>query len=108
MSAPPLPAHEKGSPALNGEKAGAHTADSDRQPSLNAPEPAASSRRPLLDRLHLPTWVVTNLRSSRSRKVWLRCWVASFAAYIILLPNASLRELGNACVLSLQYGHPCS
>ncbi|GJE92380.1 fusaric acid resistance protein-like domain containing protein [Phanerochaete sordida] len=101
MSAPPPPAHEKGSPQLNGEKAAGRTSDSVRQPSLSAPEPAATSKQPLLDRLHLPAWVVTNLRSPRSRKVWLRCWVASFAAYVILLPNASLRELGNAAFFTI-------
>lgn len=46
----------------------------------------------------LPPWVTTNLLSSRSRKTWLRCWLASWVCYVIILPNASLKVLGNACV----------
>lgn len=97
MSTPAQPAIEKGSPAIHGEKSGeqASSGGAHDQSSLNAP---ASAEKPWLDRLHLPTWAVTNLRSPRSRKIWLRCWIASWVAYVILLPNASLRELGNAYV----------
>lgn len=58
-----------------------------------------ANKSTLLDNL-LPLWAISNLRSSRSRKIWLRCWVASWVCYLIILPNASLKVLGNAYVLS--------
>lgn len=59
--------------------------------------PAPSQpKRTLLDRF--PTWVSTNIRSKQSRKLLLRCWLASWAAFVIMLPNTMLRTLGNACV----------
>lgn len=51
----------------------------------------------LLDKL--PPWISNNLRSKRQWKMLVRCWVATWAAFILLLPNNSLQVLGNAYVL---------
>src|ERR1700722_17967165 len=75
----------KSSPS-NGEKSAQACAES-----KNAPP--TSSR--------LPDWVLINLRSPRSLKLLLRCWMASWASYIIILPRRSLTELGARCVFSL-------
>jgi hypothetical protein len=59
--------------------------------------PAPSQpERSFLDRF--PPWVSTNIRSKQSRKLLLRCWLASWAAFVIMLPNTTLRTMGNACV----------
>ncbi|KAF8880565.1 hypothetical protein BD779DRAFT_1548971 [Infundibulicybe gibba] len=39
---------------------------------------------------------IQNLRSKKSWKVMLRCWVACWGSFLILLPNASLRTMGTA------------
>lgn len=44
----------------------------------------------------LPLWMANNLRSKKSWKVLLRCWVASWACFVIMLPIKSLKVLGNA------------
>ncbi|KAF9074230.1 hypothetical protein BDP27DRAFT_1317519 [Rhodocollybia butyracea] len=49
----------------------------------------------------LPPWISTNLRKSRSLKVWFRCWLASWVAFLILLPNASSNTLGTAGFFAL-------
>lgn len=38
----------------------------------------------------------------------IRCWVASWAAFILLLPHASLRTLGNTYVDCLSLRGTCS
>lgn len=43
----------------------------------------------------LPPWVSTNLRSRRSWKLVVRCWAASWICFVILLPEKSLKTLGN-------------
>lgn len=63
------------------------------------PEAAAApagTKKSILDRL--PPWISTNLRSPNSWKVFLRCWLASWIAFLLLLPNASLQVLGNTYV----------
>lgn len=45
----------------------------------------------------LPVWVAGPLQSPRAWKVLVRCWVATLASFIILLPNASLRTIGVTC-----------
>ncbi|KAI9465778.1 hypothetical protein BJY52DRAFT_1376562 [Lactarius psammicola] len=60
------------------------------------PVPPSQPARSLLDRF--PPWVATNIRSKQSRKILLRCWLGSWAAFVIMLPNASLKTMGNACV----------
>ncbi|KAF9261644.1 hypothetical protein L218DRAFT_961130 [Marasmius fiardii PR-910] len=47
-------------------------------------------------RNHLPPWITTNCTSPRSLKVFLRCWLASWVGFIIILPNASLQTLGTS------------
>ncbi|THH07358.1 hypothetical protein EW145_g3442 [Phellinidium pouzarii] len=44
----------------------------------------------------LPPWAAQNLRSKRSWKTLARCWLASWAAFVIILPEKSLKTLGNA------------
>ncbi|EKM50877.1 uncharacterized protein PHACADRAFT_151282 [Phanerochaete carnosa HHB-10118-sp] len=99
MSPPAQSANEKGSPQMHDEKADEHTLSNRPHVPLSSAAPT-STKKPLLDRLHLPDWVITNLRSSRSRRVWLRCWTVSWVAYVILLPNASLKELGNVAIFA--------
>ncbi|KAJ4488072.1 hypothetical protein J3R30DRAFT_3433086 [Lentinula aciculospora] len=45
---------------------------------------------------HLPLWVSSNLTKPRSLKTLLRCWLASWVGFIIILPDASLNVLGSA------------
>ncbi|KAI0339296.1 hypothetical protein BDW22DRAFT_1409168 [Trametopsis cervina] len=80
-----------GSPTLNNEKTGSVKVE--QGPTQTKPKTG------FLDKL--PPWITTNLKSRRSQKTWLRCWIASWAAYILLLPNASLRVLGNAAFFGL-------
>lgn len=46
----------------------------------------------------LPDWFWTNVRSRASLKKLARAWVAAWATVILMLPNASLRTMGNTCV----------
>jgi hypothetical protein len=46
----------------------------------------------------LPPWVSTNLRSPNSWKLLARCWLGSWAAFLLLIPHASLNILGNTYV----------
>ncbi|KAM5537128.1 hypothetical protein V8D89_009274 [Ganoderma adspersum] len=43
----------------------------------------------------LPPWIANNLRSKKSWKVLFRCWLASWACFVIMLPMKSLEQLGN-------------
>ncbi|KAJ7463697.1 hypothetical protein FB451DRAFT_1352935 [Mycena latifolia] len=49
----------------------------------------------------LPEWVSGPLQSPRSWKVLLRCWIAVFASFVLLLPNASLRTVGTTSFFAL-------
>ncbi|KAJ7619849.1 hypothetical protein DFH06DRAFT_1235163 [Mycena polygramma] len=42
----------------------------------------------------LPLWVSGPLRSPKAWKVMLRCWIAVFASFVLILPDASLRTVG--------------
>ena len=44
----------------------------------------------------LPPWITDNLNNKRTWKTVLRCTVSTFAAFILLLPDKSLRTLGNS------------
>ncbi|KAI8970891.1 hypothetical protein BD414DRAFT_501521 [Trametes punicea] len=59
-----------------------------------SPPPASS----FWDRL--PPWLSKNLRSWKSWKLVLRCWVASWVSFVIMLPNKSLATLGNTAFFS--------
>ncbi|KAJ3778200.1 hypothetical protein FB446DRAFT_714691 [Lentinula raphanica] len=50
---------------------------------------------------HLPPWVSSNLTKPRSLKTLLRCWLASWVGFIIILPDASLNVLGSAGFFAL-------
>lgn len=58
---------------------------------------AARATRPTIIE-SLPIWVSKNLRSKRSMKLLIRCWLVSWAALILLLPHKSLNTLGNTYV----------
>ncbi|KAI0041578.1 hypothetical protein FA95DRAFT_677065 [Auriscalpium vulgare] len=45
---------------------------------------------------YIPPWIANNIRSPKSRKVLFRCWLASWAAYILILPHNTLKVMGNA------------
>ncbi|KAG8931810.1 hypothetical protein FRC02_002104 [Tulasnella sp. 418] len=44
----------------------------------------------------IPPWITRNLANTKSWKLLVRCWVASWATVVLLLPNRSLHALGNA------------
>ncbi|KAJ7186248.1 hypothetical protein B0H12DRAFT_1173827 [Mycena haematopus] len=60
---------------------------------------ATPSRAPFLN--FLPPWVADPLKSPRAWKVLLRCWIAVFASFVILLPNASLRTVGTTSFFAI-------
>ncbi|KAI0087246.1 hypothetical protein BDY19DRAFT_986266 [Irpex rosettiformis] len=74
---------------------------------VEKPSPAAAAtqeetkKTSIFDRLELPPWVLANLKSRRSQKIWLRCWVASWVAFLIMLPHPSLNILGNAAFFGI-------
>ncbi|CCM03466.1 uncharacterized protein FIBRA_05599 [Fibroporia radiculosa] len=49
----------------------------------------------------LPPWVSSNLRARKSWRMLLRCWFASWVSFVIMLPDASLRTLGNTAFFAL-------
>ncbi|KAF8206811.1 hypothetical protein K438DRAFT_1816457 [Mycena galopus ATCC 62051] len=49
----------------------------------------------------LPLWVAGPLKSPKAWKVLLRCWIAVFASFVILLPNASLRTVGTTSFFAI-------
>jgi len=75
---------------------------SEEQRSPNTPQLASLPAAPpqpekrFLD--HFPSWVATNIRSTQSLKVLFRCWLACWVAFILILPNKTLKTMGNACV----------
>ncbi|KAJ7160023.1 hypothetical protein C8R43DRAFT_1064102 [Mycena crocata] len=69
--------------------------ESQQQPGKKSEQPAHG----LLTRL--PPWVTEPLKSPRAWKVFLRSWVAVFASFVILLPNASLRVVGTTSFFSI-------
>ena len=54
----------------------------------------------LMDKLkaYLPPWVTAALTNPRAWKTLARCWLASWATFLLLLPHNSLKALGNAYV----------
>ncbi|KAF8831393.1 hypothetical protein HHX47_DHR1000519 [Lentinula edodes] len=68
---------------------------------LTGTEAASSGVSEPQSKLHvflatLPLWVSSNLTKPRSLKTLLRCWLASWVGFIIILPDASLNVLGTA------------
>ncbi|EED82525.1 predicted protein [Postia placenta Mad-698-R] len=49
----------------------------------------------------LPLWISANLRAKKSWKMLARCWLASWIAFVVLLPEKSVRTLGNAAFFAL-------
>ncbi|THU86398.1 hypothetical protein K435DRAFT_822159 [Dendrothele bispora CBS 962.96] len=50
---------------------------------------------------HIPPWILTNLKSPRSRKTWLRCWLAAWVGFVILLPHRTLNTLGASAFFTM-------
>ncbi|EPQ51266.1 hypothetical protein GLOTRDRAFT_66016 [Gloeophyllum trabeum ATCC 11539] len=48
-----------------------------------------------------PAWITQNVRSPKSLKLLFRCWLASWLAFVLLLPDKSLQTLGNAAFFSV-------
>ncbi|KIM71841.1 hypothetical protein PILCRDRAFT_93686 [Piloderma croceum F 1598] len=71
-------------------------AQEEKQPDTNTTSPPKKS---LLD--SLPPWASTNLRSANSWKLLARCWLASWAAFVLLMPQASLNILGNTAFFTV-------
>ncbi|KAJ7054138.1 hypothetical protein C8F01DRAFT_1164075 [Mycena amicta] len=65
------------------------------------PNASPSARKTPGMRFSLPEWITRPLKSWRAWKVLLRSWIAVLAAFVVLLPNASLRTLGTASFFSL-------
>ncbi|KAF7369614.1 hypothetical protein MVEN_00292200 [Mycena venus] len=61
----------------------------------------AAPTTPTTSRSFLPLWVSGPLKSPRAWKVLLRCWIAVFASFVILLPNASLRTVGTTSFFAI-------
>ncbi|KAJ6506182.1 hypothetical protein C8R47DRAFT_1037328 [Mycena vitilis] len=49
----------------------------------------------------LPLWVSGPLRSPKAWKVMLRCWIAVFASFVLILPDASLRTVGTTSFFAI-------
>ncbi|KAJ6610792.1 hypothetical protein B0H10DRAFT_2059028 [Mycena sp. CBHHK59/15] len=64
------------------------------------PSPAAE-KTPHSFLSFLPTWVSVPLQSPKAGKMLFRCWIASCASFIILLPNASLRTVGTTSFFAI-------
>ncbi|KAK7062721.1 hypothetical protein VNI00_000209 [Paramarasmius palmivorus] len=79
--------HTSGSPSSDSETKG------------EEPNTAGASTRQ--GGFQLPPWLLTNLKSPRSLKVFFRCWLASWVSFVIILPNASLRALGTSAFFSI-------
>lgn len=65
----------------------------------STPKPDASKGGPGLSK-YVPSWVAANVKNPASWKIIFRCWLASWAAFILLLPTRNLTLLGNAYVYS--------
>lgn len=52
-----------------------------------------------------PSWIKDNITSARSLRILARCWVATWANFLLMIPGPSLRVLGQAaffgCMLTL-------
>lgn len=60
-------------------------------------KPDASKGGPGLSK-YVPPWVAANVNNPASWKIIFRCWLASWAAFILILPTKNLNVLGNAYV----------
>ncbi|KAI0764943.1 hypothetical protein C8Q74DRAFT_1430417 [Fomes fomentarius] len=75
--------------------------------SEKAPNGASAGPPPTLDKNtaslwdKLPPWISSNSRSWKSWKVLLRCWVAAWVCFVIMLPDRSLATLGNTAFFAL-------
>ncbi|KAF7972398.1 hypothetical protein HWV62_18046 [Athelia sp. TMB] len=67
-----------------------HLASEDEQP---------AKKKSLIDKL--PGWVGFHLRNPGSWKVLFRCWLGSWIAVVILIPQASLNVLGNTAFFTI-------
>ncbi|KAG8773968.1 hypothetical protein FRC12_002211 [Ceratobasidium sp. 428] len=62
------------------------------EPGPKPPEPEMSPKA----KSFIPEWVTKAASRKRSWKLLARCWVASWVCFILILPNKSLKAMGNA------------
>lgn len=78
------------------------------EPTTRSPETrdtGRASRAPSLmhtvwDFIRPQPWVINNLRQRKSQQLLFRSWLPACGVIIMILPNASLRTIGNLCVES--------
>ncbi|KZP19305.1 hypothetical protein FIBSPDRAFT_1045659 [Athelia psychrophila] len=70
----------------------------EKKPTANPPE-ARPPKQSLIDRL--PGWAALHLRNPGSWKLLAKCWLGSWAAVVVLLPQASLDVLGNTAFFTI-------
>ncbi len=63
-----------------------------------SPSPPKGFVHVVLDFIHLPPWVINNIRQRKSQHLLFRSCLASWLALILLLANPSLRTIGNLYV----------
>ncbi|SPO31677.1 uncharacterized protein UTRI_06624_B [Ustilago trichophora] len=106
MSAPST--HQEGQSTESTAQAVPHSQSSTQEPPKSATistklqdgdaaKPKASSK--------MPAWIIDNITSARSLRILVRCWVATWANFVLMIPGPSLRVLGQAaffgCMLTL-------
>ena len=64
---------------------------------------SGEGKQSFLDKL--PTWISSNLRSRRSWQTFVRCWLATWVSFVLLLPDKSVQKMGFACVISFLVFH---
>ncbi|KAK7451262.1 hypothetical protein VKT23_012602 [Stygiomarasmius scandens] len=94
-------ATEKERPATSNSKSSTESNAKDDKPepvkrsSTSAPKPSSSWKS------YIPPWVTTNLTNQRSLKTFLRCWLAAWVGFVILLPHKSLNTLGASAFFTM-------
>lgn len=90
-----LPSHRNGDRGSGvGDEGNTSTLASSSDQRGARPQQDSSKESPPLSRW--PVWITANLRNPHSWKMVIRCWVASWVAILLLLPNKSLTTLGQA------------
>ena len=96
---------EKSKPAKSGEPtkslSQSEPDSSAEKKSVANEDEQPAKKKSLIDKL--PGWVGFHLRNPGSWKVLFRCWLGSWIAVVILIPQASLNVLGNTYVIRASY-----
>ncbi|EST06750.2 protein of unknown function DUF2422 [Kalmanozyma brasiliensis GHG001] len=100
---------EEQSPALTAHGA-SHTSSSSAQETEHKGGASDKSKtgknvKPAKSPSKIPSWIKSNITSARSLRILARCWVATWANFLLMIPGPSLRVLGQAaffgCMLTL-------